>query len=216
MFDSGSSVGEISGHSKPINAVAMRRERPFRAVTASDDNNLIFYHGVPYKYAKTISTHTRFVQDVAYARSGDYFASVGSDSKLFLYDGKTGDTIADLSAAAGADAHKGTIFAVDFSPDSKMILTSGADGTAKVWDVAAQKVVATYDFNGQSSDKVEDQQVGNVWLSAQQMLSLSFSGELNVLDLSKPGKEASKLYGPSKSIGAFAKAADAKTLLAGV
>lgn len=31
-LDTGSSVGEISGHSKPVNAVAVRPSRPFKAV----------------------------------------------------------------------------------------------------------------------------------------------------------------------------------------
>jgi WD40 repeat protein len=31
-LDTGSSVGEISGHSKPVNAVAIRPSRPFKAV----------------------------------------------------------------------------------------------------------------------------------------------------------------------------------------
>lgn len=31
-LDTGSSIGEISGHSKVVNAVAMRGSRPFRAV----------------------------------------------------------------------------------------------------------------------------------------------------------------------------------------
>lgn len=31
-LDTGSSIGEISGHSKIVNAVAMRPSRPFRAV----------------------------------------------------------------------------------------------------------------------------------------------------------------------------------------
>lgn len=37
MFDSGTSVGEISGHSKTVNSVDIKPNRPFRAVTASDD-----------------------------------------------------------------------------------------------------------------------------------------------------------------------------------
>lgn len=65
MFDSGSSVGELvrksrfprngrdlyyvscpqSGHSKIINAVAVRQQRPFRAVTGGDDRTLVFSHG---------------------------------------------------------------------------------------------------------------------------------------------------------------------------
>ena len=36
--------------------------------------------------------HTRFIQDVKYAPSGDLFASIGSDYKAFLYDGKTRGT----------------------------------------------------------------------------------------------------------------------------
>jgi WD40 repeat protein len=90
-MDSGSSCGEISGHAKTINAVAVRHQRPFRAVSASDDNSVIFHTAVPFKYDKMISTHSRFVRDVAYSANGDTFVSVGSDGKLFFYDGKTGD-----------------------------------------------------------------------------------------------------------------------------
>ena len=46
---------------------------------------------------QTIRTHTKFVQDVRYSPSGDHFVSVGSDSKIFIYDGKTGDTVAKVS-----------------------------------------------------------------------------------------------------------------------
>ena len=52
---------------------------------------------------KVIRTHTNFVQDVRFSHSGDHFASVGSDRKLFFYDGKSGETIGDV------DAHNGSI-----------------------------------------------------------------------------------------------------------
>jgi WD40 repeat protein len=54
---------------------------------------------------KSIKTHTKFVQDVRYSHSGDHFASVGSDAKIFIYDGKTGDTLNEFTQ----DPHKGTI-----------------------------------------------------------------------------------------------------------
>ena len=54
---------------------------------------------------KTINTHSKFVQDVKYSPSGAHFASVGSDSKFFLYDGKTGDTVAEFTD----NPHKGSI-----------------------------------------------------------------------------------------------------------
>ena len=70
--------------------------------------------GVPFKYERMIQTHDRFVQDVRYAPSGDVFISVGSDSKIFLYDGKTGDTLAELTQPS----NKGSIVSLDPSPNS--------------------------------------------------------------------------------------------------
>lgn len=49
FMDSGSSCGEVGGHSKVVNCVAIKGTRPFRAVTGSDDTKLVFYNGVPFK-----------------------------------------------------------------------------------------------------------------------------------------------------------------------
>ena len=38
-----------------------------------------------------------------YAPGGDHFASVGSDGKVFLYDGKAGETLGEFS-----EGHSGT------------------------------------------------------------------------------------------------------------
>ena len=138
-FDSLSSVGEITGHSKVINSVSIRQQRPFRAVTASDDMTINFFHGVPFKYAKTIQDHTRFINTVQFSPNGDFFASAGADGKIFLYDGKTGDKLDELSTAE--NSHTGNIFALSWSADSTQILTSSADCTAKIWDVSANAVV---------------------------------------------------------------------------
>ena len=51
---------------------------------------------------QVIRTHTRFVQDVRYSASGDHFVSVGSDGKMFLYDGKDGSTVAEINASQGS------------------------------------------------------------------------------------------------------------------
>jgi hypothetical protein len=48
----------IAEHSyaQVINAVSIRHQRPFRAVTASDDASIVFFTGVPYKNDK-VSRH---------------------------------------------------------------------------------------------------------------------------------------------------------------
>lgn len=52
MLEGGSSCGEIIGHSKAVNAVAIRSKRPFRAATGGDDGVISFMTGVPYKFSK--------------------------------------------------------------------------------------------------------------------------------------------------------------------
>ncbi|KAJ7031946.1 WD40-repeat-containing domain protein [Mycena alexandri] len=206
MMDSGSSTGEISGHSKAINAVAIRHQRPFRAATAGDDAQIVFHQGAPYKYDKTIKTHTKFVQDVRYAPSGDHFASVGSDSKVFLYDGKTGDTIAEFTDRP----HKGSVMACTWSPDSKSFATSSADCTVKLWDAETNKAKTTWSLGA----GVNNQQVGNVWNREADIVSLSLSGDLNVFDARVGDKPARVVTGPQKSITALAPSGSG-TFLAG-
>lgn len=53
MAETGTSVGEISGQSKPINSVDFRPARPFRIVTASEDNTIAVFEGPPFKFKCT-------------------------------------------------------------------------------------------------------------------------------------------------------------------
>ncbi|TFL01445.1 WD40-repeat-containing domain protein [Pterulicium gracile] len=206
MMDTGTSTGEIIGHTKVINAVAIRHQRPFRAATAGDDTQIVFHTGVPFKYEKTIKNHTKFVQDVRYAPSGDHFASVGSDSKIFLYDGKTGETIGDF----GGEGHKGSIMACSWSPDSKTLVTSAADCTVKLWDVETRTAVTSYSLGS----GIHHQQVGAVWSGEADIVSLSMSGDLNVFDKRVADKPGRVIKGPQKPITSTA-LPSSSTFLAG-
>ncbi|PVF98501.1 putative actin interacting protein 1 [Serendipita vermifera] len=192
MFDTGSSAGEITGHARAVNAVSVRSQRPFRAVTASDDTQLGFFHGAPYKYEKTMRNHTNFVQDVRYAPSGDLFVSVGSDRNIVLYDGKTGDVVSEL----GDKIHSGTIFATSWAPDSAQFSTSSADKTVKIFDAASQKLVSSWTVGTDLSD----QQCGNTWMGEHEIVSLSLGGDMNIFDSRSGGKPVRILYGPTKGV----------------
>lgn len=50
LWDTGASVGEISGHSKTINSIDFKQTRPYRVATAGEDNESAFFHGPPFKY----------------------------------------------------------------------------------------------------------------------------------------------------------------------
>lgn len=204
MFDSGSSVGEISGHSKAITACSMRPCRPARAVTCSDDFTVNFYHGAPYKFALSITDHSRFVHDVKFSPSGQFFASVGADGKIFLYDGSTGAKVKELSG------HKGGIFSVNWSPDSTKISTASGDSTVKVWDIESCAIVNDFDFGA----SVDEQQVGLVWTPSSWLVSCSLNGNLNYLDATS-GKVTKVLHGHSRGITALCVADDNETFYTG-
>ncbi|GJE96547.1 WD40 repeat domain-containing protein [Phanerochaete sordida] len=208
MFDTGSSTGSIIGHSKTVNAVSIRHQRPYRAVTAGDDCTIVFHQGAPYKYEKTIKTHSKFIQDVRYAPSGDHFASVGMDMKIFLYDGKEGETVAEITDSP----HTGSIMALSWSPDSTAFVTSSADRTVKLWDVETRKAVTTWNLG----KAVEQQQVGNAWTEGGDIVSLSLSGDLNVFDKRAGDKPSRVLYGPSKAVTALTPTSSSGTFIAGL
>lgn len=53
MSETGTSVGEISGQSKPINSCDFRPARPFRIITGSEDNTIAVFEGPPFKFKMT-------------------------------------------------------------------------------------------------------------------------------------------------------------------
>ncbi|KAF8548078.1 WD40 repeat-like protein [Imleria badia] len=193
LRNTGASTGEITGHSKVINAASIRPKRPYRAVTADDGALINFHQGPPFKYVKTIREHTKFVQDVKYAPNGNHFVSVGSDFKIVLYNGENGDKIADVLDSP----HKGSIMACSWSLSSDQFVTSSMDNTVKLWDSNTQKNVTTWSF-----DKgVPNQQVGNVWVNVHEIVSLSMGGDLGVVDVREGnGKATRVIQAPQKSV----------------
>jgi WD repeat-containing protein 1 (actin-interacting protein 1) len=129
---------EISGHSAVVNAVAISPTRPFRAATAGDDNQLVFYHGPPFRFNSLLRKHTKFVYDVAFSPDGKTLVSVGADAQIVVYDGKTGESKLSLTAESG---HKGSTFAVSWERSGSKLVTASADQTVKLWDVETNKVV---------------------------------------------------------------------------
>ncbi|KAF4497002.1 stress p66 [Fusarium agapanthi] len=204
--DSGNSVGEIIGHSKSVNAVAMKPQRPFRAATVGDDGNMVFYHGAPYKFNNKSAQHTGFVLGAAYSPDGSSLVTVGADKRIQLYDGKTGEPTKEI----GQGEHSGSIFAVSWSPDGKKFVTASADQTVKLWDVDAGSVIQTWKFGDDVS--VGDQQVGVVSVPGRSdglIISLSLAGNLAYLTEGKP-EPVRVVYGHGKSITALSAGSDGK------
>jgi WD40 repeat protein len=196
LFDTGASVGEITGHSKPIVSCDFKKTRPYRVITGGEDFLVNWFEGPPFKYKFANKHHTRFVNCVRFSDDGNLCASVSSDKKGIFYDGKTGELKHEL---AEADGHKGGIYACSWSGDGKKILTASGDKTSKIWDVETGKCLTTFTFG----NEVEDQQLGCIW-QKDHLISMSLSGHLNFLDVNNPSKPRNIITGHNKFITAFA------------
>jgi WD40 repeat protein len=212
--DSGNSVGEISGHSSQINSVSIRQQRPLRAATGSDDTSLVFYHGAPFKFNTSLrGKHDKFIYGTAFSPDGASLVSVGSDRRIWLYDGKTGEAKNQI----GEGEHKGSIFGVSWAKDSKKLVTASGDQTVKIWDVEAAKCIQTWRMGEEGSVSIANQQVGVTWPSGRSdglVISVDLDGNLNYLQEGND-KPVRVVHGHQKAITAAGYTPGEKTLWTG-
>lgn len=206
MSETGTSVGEISGQSKPINSCDFRPARPFRVITGSEDNTVAIFEGPPFKFKMTKQDHSRFVQAVKYSPSGNLFASAGFDGKVFLYDGTSSDLVGEI----GSPAHSGGVYGVCWSPDGKQVLTASGDKTARLWDVETRQMVSEFVLG----NTVNDQQVSCLW-QGPHLLTVSLSGFINYLDVNNPSKPLRVIKGHNKPITVLTLSEDRQSIFTG-
>jgi WD40 repeat protein len=193
--DSGASVGEITGHIKAITTCDMKQTRPYRVATGGEDFANSWFEGPPFKWKKSMKEHTRFVNCVRFTPDGNLWASAGQDKKVFLFEGKDGEKVGELSAEG---AHGGGIYACSWSADGKRLLTASGDKTCKIWDAETRGLISTFSLG----KDVEDQQVGCLW-QGDYLVSLSLRGDLIYLD-PNTGAPSQILRGHNKSINSIA------------
>jgi WD40 repeat protein len=190
LFDSGASVGEISGHSANVNSVDIKQSRPYRMATGGEDFKFNWYEGPPFKWKSSNTNHTRYVNGVRFSPDGTRVISVGSDKKGFIYDGKDPNLIGELQGG-----HAGSIFSVSWSPDSTRILTASGDKTAKIWGTDGKLMQTFTCFGGD----VSSQQVGALW-QADDIITVSLSGAIHILDPDNPDRPKLVQHGHNRLI----------------
>ncbi len=82
--------------------------------------------------------------------------------------------------------HQGSVNSASFSPDGKLIVTAGTDGTARVWDISGKQIV---ELRGHSASV----RSASFSPDGKRIVTASFDGTARVWDLS--GKQLVELTG---------------------
>lgn len=168
-FDSGNSIGEISGHAAQINSVAIKPTRPYSAFTVGDDSNVVYFKGPPFKFnLSNRSVHTNFIKMIKYSPDGKIAAAVGVDRIVSLFDGNTGELVNSFK-----DLSKGGIYGIDWVDDSQFII-AGADAYLRLVNVNGE-VVKEWNL----PYKIENQFLG-CCVAGDKYIAITLGGQLYV------------------------------------
>ena len=176
--------------------------------------SLCFFHGAPFKFNTSIrGKHDKFIYGTQFSPDGNAIVSVGSDRRIWLYDGKTGEAQRQI----GEGEHKGSVFGVSWVKDSKKFVTCSGDQTVKIWDAEAGKCTQSWRMGEEGSVSVQNQQVGVTWPGGRSdglVISVDLGGNLNYF---QEGNErpAKVIRGHQKAVTAAAGRSESQTLVTG-
>ena len=114
-------------------------------LTASRDNTARIWDLAAATSVATFLGHQNIVHGVTLSADGTKAASVGEDGALRIWHATDRDKKIGKEIKVGKDGHSGPIFQLAVREDQKRPLaaTCGADGTVKLWDLAAGKATRT-------------------------------------------------------------------------
>jgi WD40 repeat protein len=134
---------------------------------------------------------------VRFSPDGNFVATCGTDKKINIYDGKTGDKIATHTGL-----HTGGIYGLSWLDDNKTLLTASADKTAALVDSTNGSEVARFKFGG-AKPTTSDQQLGCLW-TKEAVMTFNLDGEISIVDPANPTAAPRVITGHNKGIYALA------------
>ena len=188
----------LLGHQKPVNVVAIS---PDGQMIASGSHKIKIWH---LHTGERICTlwHTFAVHAIAISHDGKILASGSADSKIRIWNPRTGDQLRSLVG------HSGEIKSIAMSSDGQLLFSGSADTTIKVWDLISGKLLHTLSSH---SDEVKSLAISP---DGKTLFSGSADQTIKIWQLST-GEVLQTLTGHSGTINAISLSPDGQLLASG-
>jgi WD40 repeat protein len=133
-LQTGKLLHTLLGHQKPVNVVAIS---PDGEIIASGSNKIKVWHLYTGERICTL-WHSVTVQAIAINPDSTILASGSADSKIRLWNPRTGDPLRTLVG------HSGEVKSITISADGKFLISGSADTTIKIWHLTTGKLLYTF------------------------------------------------------------------------
>ena len=133
VFDghTGELIKKFTGHTDAVTRALFSPDGQYIA-TSSEDSNVIVWNARTGEVFRQLADHKAGVVDLAWSPNSTYIATEAKDESGRLWNIKTGEFYT-------LDGLKGDVPVINFSPDSKKLVTERGPGRVTVWDVEQHK-----------------------------------------------------------------------------
>jgi WD40 repeat protein len=90
----------------------------------------------------TLMSDDGAIFSLTFSPGGDVLAAGDNRGRVFLW------TLADSPRPVVLEGHTWTVYGLGFTPDSRRLVTAGADHTARVWDVPTGRQLHVFQWHG--------------------------------------------------------------------
>uniref|UniRef100_A0A8C4Q748 Katanin p80 WD40 repeat-containing subunit B1 n=1 Tax=Eptatretus burgeri TaxID=7764 RepID=A0A8C4Q748_EPTBU len=137
-------IMSLTGHTSPVESVRFKDSEEL-VMAGSQSGSLKIWNLEAAKLVRTLTGHQVGVRGLDFHPYGEYVASGSLDKTIKV----------DVTPLLKVYGHADCVNCVRFSPDGRWIASAGGDGSARIWDLAAGKLLHNFTNHTDAINTVE-------------------------------------------------------------